>query len=207
VAAAERARADRDGARRDACAELGLPADRTVVAVTSGSLGSRRINTAVRGLADVWASRADLAIRHVVGRRDFADAAADEPDLPSGGLVYQLVEYEDRVDELLLAADVVVSRSGGSVAELAAVGVPAILVPLPIAPRDHQRANARSLVAAGGAVLVADEDCTPERLATELDAILTSSDRREAMAGAMRAAARPEAADRVARLIEEQARG
>lgn len=207
VAAAERARADRDAARRDACSELGLPADRTVVAVTSGSLGSRRINTAVRGLADVWASRADLAIRHVVGRRDFADAAADEPDLPSGGLVYQLVEYEDRVDELLLAADVVVSRSGGSVAELAAVGVPAILVPLPIAPRDHQRANARSLVAAGGAVLVADEDCTPERLATELDAILTSSDRREAMAGAMRAAARPDAADRVARLIEEQARG
>jgi UDP-N-acetylglucosamine:LPS N-acetylglucosamine transferase len=55
--------------------------------------------------------------------------------------------------------------------------------------------------------LVADEDCTPERLATELDAILTSSDRREAMAGAMRAAARPDAADRVARLIEEQARG
>jgi len=80
-------------------------------------------------------------------------------------------------------------------------------VPLPIAPRDHQRANAESLVAGGGAVVVPDEECTTERLATELDRILTSPGRRDEMAAAMRAAARPDAAEQVARLIEDHTRG
>src|SRR5262249_53588010 len=151
-----------DAAHRGvARAELGLPADRIVVGVATGSLGSRRVNQAVRALVPRWRDRGDVAVRHVIGRRDYAEFAA-APD--TGELVYQVVEYEDRVDLLLAAADVAVTRAGGSVAELTAMGVPAILVPLPIATRDHQTANAQVLVDAGGAVLIPDDELDVDRL-------------------------------------------
>lgn len=194
---------DRAAARRS----LGLPADRTVLAVYSGSLGSRRINEAVRGLVAGWADRDDLVVRHVIGRRDHDDFVGALPELPADGLQYQVVPYEERMDLLLQAADVVVARSGGGVAELTALGVPAILVPLPIAPRDHQRANAQALVVAGGAVLVPDEECTAERLATELEVLFDGPERLAAMATAMRRSGHVDAADRAAALIEEHARG
>lgn len=188
-------------------AALGLPADRTVIAVFSGSLGSQRINAAVGGLVDRWADRADLAFRHVVGRRDFAAYSAAAPTSRPGGLVYQCVAYEDRMDLLLQAADLAVTRSGGTVAELAALGVPAVLVPLPIATRDHQSANASAVAAGGGGVVVADEECTTERLEAELGELLANPDGLAAMAAAMRARARLDAADRVAELIEQHASG
>src|SRR5262249_9157045 len=153
---------------------------RTIVAVYSGSLGSRRINDAVHGLVERWKDRDDLAIRHVIGRRDFGLLVASAPTADDE-LHYQVLEYEDRMDLLLSAADVAVTRAGGGVAELAALGVPAVLVPLPIAPRDHQTANARVLVDAGAAVLVPDSELTVERLETELRAILDDTGRREAM--------------------------
>jgi UDP-N-acetylglucosamine--N-acetylmuramyl-(pentapeptide) pyrophosphoryl-undecaprenol N-acetylglucosamine transferase len=188
-------------------AELRLPPDRTVLAVFSGSLGSRRINEAVLALVERWGARTDLAVRHVIGRRDYASVRDRVPSLPGGGLVYQVIEYEDRVDLLLAAADVAVTRAGGTVAELAAMGVPSILVPLPIATRDHQTANARVLVDAGAAVLVPDDELTPDRLERELDALLGDHERLGKMAAAMRGQAHLDAADRIASLIEEHARG
>ncbi|MBI2708294.1 MAG: UDP-N-acetylglucosamine--N-acetylmuramyl-(pentapeptide) pyrophosphoryl-undecaprenol N-acetylglucosamine transferase [Actinobacteria bacterium] len=192
--------------RRGARAELGLPDGRSVVAVFSGSLGSRRINEAVLGLVERWRDRADLAIRHVVGRRDFAEVVRQSPLPHSGGLVHQLVEYEDRMDLLLAAADVAVTRSGGSVFELMAAGVPAVLVPLPIASRDHQKANAEAVAALGGAVIVPDDELDADRLERELDALLRDRDRLASMAAAMRASARPDAADEVAAVVERAAR-
>lgn len=191
--------------RKAARADLGLPADRTVVVVFSGSLGSRRVNEAVRGLATRWTNRGDVAIRHVTGRRDYADFAG--AGITGSRLQYQVVEYEERMDLLLSAADIAVTRSGGSVAELEAFGVPAVLVPLPIATRDHQTANAQVLVQAGGAVMVPDAELTTDRLESELAPILDDSDRRAGMSRAMHSLARLDAADRVASLIEEHARG
>lgn len=195
---------DRDAAR----SALGLPADRRVIAVFSGSLGSRRINTAVRGLVERWTGRDDLAIRHVVGRRDWTAYAASAPAsaVRSGGIAYQCIEYEDRMHLLLQAADIAVTRAGGTIAELAALGVPSILVPLPIATRDHQHANAQVLEAAGAAVTVVDADLDTDRLEAELLALLADDARLKSMAGAMRAAGRPDAADRVAELVEACAR-
>jgi UDP-N-acetylglucosamine:LPS N-acetylglucosamine transferase len=89
---------DRDAARK----ALDLPIDRFVLAVFSGSLGARRINEAVRAALPRWADRTDLAIRHVIGSRDW-DELGEPPSLPGGGLVYRVVRYEDRMD-LLLAA-------------------------------------------------------------------------------------------------------
>lgn len=186
-------------------AALGLPPDRTVIAVFSGSLGSRRINTAVRGLVERWASRTDLAVRHVIGRRDYATYLADAPRPPEPGLVYQVVEYEDRVDVLLDAADLAVTRSGGTVFELMAAGLPAVLVPLPIATRDHQMANALAVADTGGAVVVPDAELDTDRLEREVSALLDDPGRLEAMASAMRAAAVLDAADRAAAVVEQVA--
>jgi UDP-N-acetylglucosamine:LPS N-acetylglucosamine transferase len=161
----------------------------------------------VRGLAERWADRNDLAIRHVIGKRDFAEFTADLPLLPNGGLLYQTVAYEDRMHLLLAAADLAVTRAGGTVFELAVMGVPSVLVPLPIATRDHQSANAAALAASGGAIVVPDPECTTDRLEAELSPLIDQADLRLKMAEAMRTAAVPDAAERVARLVEERARG
>lgn len=183
-------------------AALGLPLDRTVVAVFAGSLGSRRINDAVRGVAFRWADRADVAIRHVVGRNGFSTAADAAPHPPAGGLVYQVVDYEDRMHLLLDAADVAVTRAGGSVFELMAAGLPAVLVPLPIATRDHQRANADAVAATGGAVVVLDAELDVDRLEQELDGLLADRTELARRSHAMRGAATIDAAERVAEVVE-----
>ncbi|HMC38952.1 MAG TPA: undecaprenyldiphospho-muramoylpentapeptide beta-N-acetylglucosaminyltransferase [Acidimicrobiales bacterium] len=199
--------ADTSAAGRAAArAALGLAADRSVVAVAGGSLGARRINDAVRELAAMWAERADVCIYHVIGRRDFAAAMTAPPVLPAGGLDYRPVEFEDRMPLLFAAADVGVQRAGAStVAELAVVGLPCVLVPLPGAPGDHQTVNARRLAEAGAAVLVPDNEMDGGRLARELDRLLADTEARLRMAAAARALGRPGAADEVAALVDEVA--
>ena len=192
--------------RAGAASQLGLPTDRVVVGVFTGSLGSRRVNEAVRGLVDRWRERDDVAIRHVIGRRDWDDYVAALPPPHEGGLVYDAVPYEDRMDLLLSASDVVVSRAGGSVSEIATVGVPSILVPLPIAPRDHQTYNAEALVQRGAAIRVPDAECTTERLAAELEPLIADADRRATMGAHARELAHPDAAVRIAQLISDHAR-
>lgn len=208
VAAAERSRGGGAAAARAAArTALGLPADRTVVLVTTGSLGSERVNRAVSALARRWADRPDLAIRHVTGRRDHDDVLAARPEPVEGGLHLDVVAYEDRMPVALAAADVAVTRAGaGTCTELAAFGVPAIMVPLPIATRDHQRANAEVLVAAGAAVLVPDDELDVDRLEAELGRLLDAPDRRAAMAAAMAGEGRLDAADRAAAVVEEACR-
>jgi UDP-N-acetylglucosamine:LPS N-acetylglucosamine transferase len=145
-----------------------------------------------------------VAIRHVVGRRDWERFRTPPEAVAAGPLVYQLVEYEDRMPLVLVAADLAVCRSGAStVAEIAIAGLPAVLVPLPHAPNDHQRANTAELASARGAVVVEDAELTGERLAAELEPLIASDDRRRAMARAAAAVARPGAAEAVARLVLE----
>lgn len=189
--------ADQDAARN----RLGIPPRRRCVLVFGGSLGSRRINQATFSLARAWRARDDVAIHHVIGRRDWESAQDDIRASATGALHYRAVEYEDDMATALTAADVAVTRAGGmTVSELAALGVPAVLVPLPIAPNDAQRHNAAALASAGAAVVVADHDLDGDRMAAELDALL-GSDLAAARAAAA-AVGRPDAADHVARLIE-----
>ncbi len=196
---------DTEAARRS----LAMPADRVVLVVFAGSLGSRRINEAVVGLVERWSTRADLHVHHVLGRRDFAemrdrlpDGAFDDAAI-ADRISYRAVAYEDRMDLALTAADLVICRAGGTtVAELGVMGVPAILVPLPIATRDHQTANASALVEAGAAILVADGECDTDRLELEVTPILDDPLRRSAMAAAAMSTGRPDAAARVVDLLE-----
>ncbi|MHB8670562.1 MAG: undecaprenyldiphospho-muramoylpentapeptide beta-N-acetylglucosaminyltransferase [Acidimicrobiales bacterium] len=198
-------------ASRSARAALGLPQDRRVVAVFGGSLGARRINLAVRSARAQWSGRADLALHHVVGERDW-ELVADPAPSPAtadgpAALLYQPVRYEDRMDLVLAAADVAVCRAGATtVAELAVAGLPAVLVPLPGAPGDHQTANARWLADAGAAVIVPDRELDGRRLVEEVERLIADPDRLAALGAAAAAAGRPDAARRVAEVVEIHAR-
>lgn len=199
VAAVDRSYSGKARARE----RLGIPHARRVVGVFGGSLGARRLNEAVAGLAGLWSARDDIAVRHVVGSRDWESFAKPKTE----ALLYEAVEYEDDMPLFYAASDIVVCRAGATtVAELAAASVPSILVPLPGAPGDHQTANARALADRGAAVLVPDAECTPERLAAELDPLVADATRLDAMARAAGALARADAADRVADLVERHAR-
>jgi len=203
ILAVDRSSAGRTAARTG----LGLPDDRRLVAVFGGSLGALRLNNAVLGALGTWAERDDLSVRHVVGERDWALVTGRVPALPAGGLVYQPVRYDDERELSLAAADLVVSRAGGNtVAELAAVGMPSVLVPLPGAPGDHQSANARYLSEAGAAILVPDDLLSAARLLGEVDGLLADQTRLEAMAKAAAATSRRDAAEAVAVLVEAHAR-
>jgi UDP-N-acetylglucosamine--N-acetylmuramyl-(pentapeptide) pyrophosphoryl-undecaprenol N-acetylglucosamine transferase len=180
-------------------------AGKPVVAVFGGSLGARRINQAAAELYDLWRSRADLTIHHVSGPSGYASARAawTAAQRGSDALDYRLVPYEDKMPDLYAATTVAVCRAGATtVAELAAAGVPSVLVPLPGAPGDHQTRNAEALVDAGAAVLVPDAECTGPRLVAELEPLLADPARLETMAAAARTLARPNAAHELAALVE-----
>ncbi len=199
VAAADRTPEAVAGAR----GALGLPPERPTVGVVGGSLGAGRLNTAAGDLARRWADRGDRSLYHVTGRRNWEGRPAD----PAGALCYRAMPFEARIPLLYQAADVLVCRAGAvTVAELAVAGVPAVLVPLPGAPGDHQTANARVLVDAGAGVLLPDDRCDGERLAAVLDELLADPARLRAMSAAARALGRPDAADRVAEVVDRSAR-
>ncbi len=196
---------DRERDRVAARNALGVSSDRTFVAVVTGSLGSRKVNEAVFAAVPKWSTRTDLSIRHVIGSRDWESV---QGRLPEGdGLEYVAVRYEDHMDTVLAAADLLVGRAGGTtVAELAEVGVGGVLVPLPQAPRDHQTANAAALVRAGAAVLIPDAELDGDRLAAELLPLLDDPSKLERMGTAAHTLAQPDAADAVAELVERHAR-
>jgi undecaprenyldiphospho-muramoylpentapeptide beta-N-acetylglucosaminyltransferase len=199
---------DRRRDRGPARATLGLPEDRVVIVAFGGSLGARRVNQAVAGLVERWADRDDVAVRHVVGERDWENETGrgEERD-GSSGILYRPVRYEDDMPTTLAAADLVVSRAGATtVAELAVLGLPSILVPLPIATADHQTANARHLVDLGAARLVPDAELDVDRLEAELTPLIADPAALVAMGDAGRALGFADAADRVAALAMEHAR-
>ncbi len=159
--------------------------------VFGGSLGARSINlAAVEAFTD-----GGLRVLHVCGARDYPELARQE--LPAG---YDLREYLPLEEflEALAAADLAVARSGGSVFELVAHGLPAILVPYPHASGDHQSENARWMADAGAAIAIPDGELSGERLAHEVAALLADRERLATMASAASGLARPHAAEEVA---------
>jgi undecaprenyldiphospho-muramoylpentapeptide beta-N-acetylglucosaminyltransferase len=187
--------------RAEARQKLGLPDGTPVVAVFGGSLGARRVNLAAVELARRWAGRGDRAIYHITGARDFDEMQGRV------GSTARLVAYEERMDLLYAAADLMVCRAGAmTVAELAVAGVPAVLVPLPGAPGDHQTHNAQALVNAGAAVLLPDAECDADRLAPLVDGLLDDPAALERMGSAARSLGHLDAAARVAEMVEARAR-
>lgn len=173
---------------------FGIAPDATVVLVAGGSQGARSINLAA---AEAFGEGPPFELIHVAGPRQ-VDEVRTLLDGRDPGPRYRLVGYLDNFPDAVAAADLVVSRAGGSVFELAAIGRPAVLVPYPYATADHQTKNARWMSQAGAAVLLVDEECTGARLRELVGALLADRHRLQGMAQASAALGRPEAADRVA---------
>ena len=180
--------------RAEARERLGLPVDGDVVLVFGGSLGARLLNELA---LDAWGTDGP-AVLHLCGERDY-ESLRGRVARPG----YVLLPFLDDVGLAYGAADVAVARAGGSVWELAAAGLPAVLVPGEFATGGHQRKNAEWFARAGGAVVVreADVGTVPGVVA----ALLADRERLAVMADAMRAAARPDAAERIADELVELA--
>lgn len=174
---------DRDAAR----ARFGLQADEQCVLVFGGSQGARSINQAA---IEAFAG-ARFRVLHAAGTRDL-------DELESPGRHYDLRGYIGNFGQALLAADLVVARSGGSVFEIAAHGRPMILIPYPYAASGHQDDNARYMERAGAAIVVSDAELSGPRLALEVGRLLGDRARLNAMARASRGVARPDAAREIA---------
>jgi len=197
--------ADPVGARRAGADTLGLDPDLTTLLVTGGSLGAVSVNRAVAGAAAALLATG-AQVLHLTGRGKADDVRAALAGVP-GAERYHVVEYLTAMDRALAVADVVVGRAGaGTVCELAALGIPAVYVPLPIG-NGEQRLNVAGVVAAGGGVLVEDRDLTPDWVRAHVPVLLGADDAAEARARMGAAAARVgvrDGAARVARLVEAQ---
>ena len=159
-----------------------------------GSLGARRLNEAA---VEAFGEAAPCEVLHACGRRDYEELRTRLAELGSPHH-YHLFAYIERFADALAAADLAAARAGGSVFELAAAGLPAILVPYPHATADHQETNARFMERAGAALVIPDAELDGPRLAREVGGLLAAPQRMAEMANAARVVAKPDAAQRVA---------
>ena len=189
---------DRAATRDEARAFFGLDPERPTLLVTGGSQGARRLNQAVSGAARALAD-AGVQVLHVVGPN--GEAAPERNGVP-----YVVLSFVDRMDLAYAAADLVVCRGGASsVTEAAAVGLPAVFVPLPIGngEQDH---NARPVVDAGGGLLVADGALTSEWVAATVPALATDAERLARMGAAAAGLIPRDADEKLARIVLESVR-
>jgi UDP-N-acetylglucosamine--N-acetylmuramyl-(pentapeptide) pyrophosphoryl-undecaprenol N-acetylglucosamine transferase len=173
--------------RAEARGRLGLAADARVVLVFGGSLGARLLNELA---LDAWADDGPAVI-HLCGERDYPELRGRVSRAD-----YILRPFMDEIGVAYGAADVALARAGGSVWELAAAGLPAVLVPGAFATGAHQDKNARCFADAGGAAVVPEAEAS--RAPQVVAELLADPDRLAAMEAAMRAVAKPDAAEEIA---------
>jgi UDP-N-acetylglucosamine--N-acetylmuramyl-(pentapeptide) pyrophosphoryl-undecaprenol N-acetylglucosamine transferase len=169
------------------------------VLVLGGSQGAKALNETVpRAVARCLGQGTALRVTHQTGRNKDAAVRQLYGELAVAERV-EVVPFIDDVASAIGAADLVVSRCGASaVAELCAVGRPAILIPYPFAADDHQRHNAQSLERAGGGLCIVQGDASVERIAGVLTELAADPERRRTMGDGARERGRPDAARRVA---------
>ncbi|HLR98736.1 undecaprenyldiphospho-muramoylpentapeptide beta-N-acetylglucosaminyltransferase [Mycolicibacillus parakoreensis] len=186
---------DRPGLRAAARAHFGFAEDARVLLVTGGSQGAASINAAVAGAAAPLAA-AGVSVLHAHGAKNTLDLREPAPGDPP----YVAVPYLDRMDLAYAAADLAICRSGAmTVAEVSAVGLPAVYVPLPIG-NGEQRLNALPVVDAGGGLLVADADLTPQVVAETVIGLVDDPARLAAMTAAAAGVGHRDAAAQVAQV-------
>ena len=179
----------------------------TRLLVIGGSLGARRLNSVVpRALARLE-SGTRPEVWHQAGERGLAEAEAAYREVASeAGVAARVVPFIDDMAAAYSWCDMIICRAGAlTISELAAVGLGAILVPFPAAVDDHQTANAKFLVDAGAAILIADSELTPERLAVEISGLARDRACLLGMARRARALARPTATAALAEACIAQA--
>ncbi|HWE89650.1 MAG TPA: undecaprenyldiphospho-muramoylpentapeptide beta-N-acetylglucosaminyltransferase [Pseudonocardiaceae bacterium] len=191
---------DRAALRAQARAHFELPPNAPIVLVTGGSQGARSINDAVSGAASELGGMG-IGVLHVHGPKNTV-AVQQVPGAPP----YRTFGYLDRMDLAYAAADMVLCRSGAmTVAEVSAVGLPAVFVPLPFG-NGEQALNAKPIVAAGGGVLIADQDLSPARVVETVRSMLTNPAKLAAMGQAARGSGHRVADEALARMVLEAVR-
>jgi len=195
---------ERDTLAKEGRESLDLEEDRTTVLIFGGSQGALHIDRAAVGACRLLRDRADLQVVLVTGPAHLDDVRRG---LRTGGdLLVRTLGFADRMELLYACANVAVSRSGATtIAELTVCGLPALLIPYPYATHGHQEANARALQRAGGASVLLDDQLSAPALAERIQSLVDHPARLSAMAERSRAFGRPDAAARLADLVEEVA--
>jgi len=196
--------------RENARKTLGLT-DELLVVSAFGSQGAKVMNETVADMLPL-AQKDGFPFRLVHATGSFGkewmpkrvlDNGVDYPNIPQ----LDIREYIYDMPVLLGAADVVIGRAGsGTCNEIAACGTPCVLIPSPNVTNNHQEKNARVLSDRGGAVLLLEKDCSPERLYTEVMDLLADGDRRRKMSKALREGTILDSADRICDIVEELAK-
>ncbi|MFH1620026.1 MAG: UDP-N-acetylglucosamine--N-acetylmuramyl-(pentapeptide) pyrophosphoryl-undecaprenol N-acetylglucosamine transferase, partial [bacterium] len=184
-------------------AAFGLAPEKTTVLIFGGSQGARKLNLVMSDLAKrLVAERPDIQFLHISGHRDHEMMKAAYQGTAQTGCI-ALLDYCDDMHKAYAAADMVVSRAGaGTVAELIQLRKPAILVPLPDAPDDHQAENAGILESAGAAIMLRESPLFREELYARIAALLSTPERLSAMRKGFAQLKLPEPAVAAAKLAE-----
>ena len=193
------------GNREDALRQFSLDPERKTLVVLGGSQGATRINDAVCDALDELAGPGTLQIIHQAGARD-AETVRERH--AASQVKSHVAAFIDDMAGVLAAADLIISRAGATtLAEIAAVGRAAILVPYPLAADDHQLLNAKTFEDAGAAVVVRDAELNAATVTTLVTGLMGDDERRGAMADAALSLARPDATrdvcDRIMKLLKK----
>ena len=171
-----------NASREEGRAAFGVEPHETMLLVFGGSLGAAHINEGVCRLKRELLARESLVVVHSTGADGFDETVSALALTPEEQIRWRVMPYISNMGQALAAADLVLSRAGASsIAEIAAVGVPSLLVPYPHATADHQTTNARFLTDAGAAVLVPDAQIDEAVFSSELLGLLDEPARRDAM--------------------------
>ena len=192
-------------AKREECREkLGISSDTFMVLVAGGSRGARSINAAMLGVHRYFRDAEKLCLWHVTGTDGFdtiKEALGDVSDTGAWGKASRIVSYQHDMPTALAAADLVIYRAGAvGLAELAARGLPSVLIPFPYAAEDHQTYNARAFAARGAAEMIADKELTDEKLIQLIEKLQNDRDTLQAMAEAALCLGKPQAGEEIARM-------
>lgn len=192
-----------NGSAQAGRAALAIPDSDTLLLVFGGSLGAKTINNALVRLKDKLLERKNLSIVHATGADSYEATSKALALTPEQQKRWHVTYYIDNMGDMLAAADVVLSRAGASsIAEIAAVGVPALLVPYPFATADHQTTNAHALTDRGAAVALSDDEVATPKFSRELFGLIDDKKRRQTMHTAALGLGQAHAATRLADEVE-----
>lgn len=196
-----------EGDRARGRADLGVPDDSVLLLVFGGSLGAKSINEAMAALKPRLLAVPGLRIVQSTGKEGHDEAAAALALTAAEAERWDLRPYIDNMGDVLAAADLVLSRAGASsIAEIAAVGAPSVLVPYPYATADHQTTNARYLTDAGAALLFKDDELSGPEFGEKLIELVSEASGRGRLRAAAKAVASTPAAQALADQVESAAR-
>jgi UDP-N-acetylglucosamine--N-acetylmuramyl-(pentapeptide) pyrophosphoryl-undecaprenol N-acetylglucosamine transferase len=192
-----------DASRAKGREAFGIADDETMLLVFGGSLGARHLNEALVALKDELLVRPGLRVVHSTGKELYDEVMASLELTDEERERWQVLPYINNMGEALAGCDFVISRAGASsIAEIAALSVPAVLVPYPLATADHQTTNARYLADANAACLVPDDELETPSFRDNVLALVDDVDKRDAMRACARSLAQDKAASALADQVE-----